>query len=62
MWNVDIQKININKIKHAQYNPRKDLKPGDAEYEKLKRSISRLGDVWLLGRHRLFCGDSGHSY
>lgn len=23
----------------ADYNPRKDLKPGDAEYEKLKRSI-----------------------
>ena len=26
----------------ADYNPRKDLKPGDAEYEKLKRSIEQL--------------------
>ena len=27
----------------ADYNPRKDLKPGDAEYEKLKRSIEQFG-------------------
>lgn len=29
----------------AAYNPRKDLKPGDAEYEKLKRSIEQFGYV-----------------
>lgn len=29
----------------AGYNPRKDLKPGDAEYEKLKRSIEQFGYV-----------------
>ena len=29
----------------ANYNPRKDLKPGDAEYEKLKRSIEQFGYV-----------------
>lgn len=29
----------------AEYNPRKDLKPGDAEYEKLKRSITEFGYV-----------------
>lgn len=29
----------------ADYNPRKDLKPGDEEYEKLKRSIERFGMV-----------------
>jgi len=29
----------------AVYNPRKDLKPGDAEYEKLKRSIEQFGYV-----------------
>ena len=27
----------------AAYNPRKDLKPGDREYEKLKRSITTYG-------------------
>lgn len=29
----------------ADYNPRKDLKPGDPEYEKLKRSIEQFGYV-----------------
>lgn len=29
----------------AKYNPRKDLKPGDAEYEKLKRSVEQFGYV-----------------
>lgn len=29
----------------ADYNPRKDLKPGDKEYEKLKRSITEFGYV-----------------
>ena len=29
----------------ADYNPRKDLKPGDSEYEKLKRSIEQFGYV-----------------
>ena len=29
----------------ATYNPRKDLKPGDPEYEKLKRSLDEFGYV-----------------
>lgn len=29
----------------AKYNPRKNLKPGDAEYEQLKRSIQEFGFV-----------------
>ena len=32
-------------IKPAEYNPRKDLAPGDFEYEKLKRSIETFGFV-----------------
>ena len=31
-----IEFIPIEKIKIAKYNPRKDLKPGDPEYKKLK--------------------------
>jgi DNA modification methylase len=30
----------------------------DAVPEAQKEPVSRLGDVWLLGRHRLMCGDS----
>ena len=36
---MEICKIDIDKLEPAYYNPRKDLKPGDPEYEKLKRSI-----------------------
>ena len=42
---MEIQKIKIDKLNPAKYNPRKDLQPGDAEYEKLKRSIETFGYV-----------------
>ena len=40
-----IEKKNIAGLLPAEYNPRKDLKPGDPEYEKLKRSIEQFGYV-----------------
>ena len=40
-----IEKKNTADLLPADYNPRKDLKPGDAEYEKLKRSIEEFGFV-----------------
>lgn len=40
-----IEKIEVSKLLPADYNPRKDLKPGDAEYEKLKRSLEEFGYV-----------------
>ena len=40
-----IEKKNTRDLLPAEYNPRKDLKPGDVEYEKLKRSISEFGYV-----------------
>ncbi|HOR78805.1 MAG TPA: ParB N-terminal domain-containing protein, partial [Anaerolineaceae bacterium] len=40
-----IEKIPAAKLNPAAYNPRKDLKPGDKEYEKLKRSIAEFGYV-----------------
>lgn len=42
---MNIQKLNVKKLNPAGYNPRKDLKPGDAEYEKLKRSVEEFGYV-----------------
>jgi len=38
---VIIEKINVGLVNVAKYNPRKDLQPGDAEYERLKRSVER---------------------
>jgi DNA modification methylase len=40
-----VQRIPVSRLKPAVYNPRKDLQPGDVEYEKLKRSIERFGFV-----------------
>jgi ParB-like chromosome segregation protein Spo0J len=42
---MEIQKISIDKLKPAKYNPRKNLKHGDPEYEKIKRSIQEFGYV-----------------
>ena len=33
-----VKKIPINKINPAPYNPRKDLQPGDPEYQKLLKN------------------------
>lgn len=30
---MQIEKRAVEELKAAEYNPRKDLKPGDAEYE-----------------------------
>jgi DNA modification methylase len=32
--------------------------PADAEPEAPRQSVTRSGDLWLLGEHRLLCGDS----
>lgn len=40
-----IERKNTAELLSAEYNPRKDLKPGDTEYEKLKRSIEQFGYV-----------------
>lgn len=42
---MKIEKLKVDQLLPADYNPRKDLKPGDAEYEKLKRSIEQFGYV-----------------
>ena len=42
---MNIEKKNVKDLLPADYNPRKDLKPGDPEYEKLKSSIEQFGYV-----------------
>ena len=42
---MTIEKFPVGQLLPADYNPRKDLKPGDAEYEKLKRSLEQFGYV-----------------
>ena len=42
---MKIEKIDINLLNSSEYNPRKDLKPEDIEYKKIKRSIKEFGYV-----------------
>ncbi len=42
---MDIKTLCIDEINPAVYNPRKDLKPGDPEYEKLRKSITEFDMV-----------------
>ena len=42
---MNLQRIPVSKLKPAKYNPRKDLKPGDPAYEKIKRSLHDFGYV-----------------
>ena len=58
---MNIQIIKIDKLIPATYNPRKDLKPGDAEYIKIKNSIENFGyvspliinkDMTVIGGHQ----------
>ena len=42
---MNIEKISVDKLLPAKYNPRKDLKPGDPEFEKLRRSVEEFGYV-----------------
>ena len=60
---MQIEKISISKLNPAQYNPRVRLQPGDAEYEKLKRSIQTFGyidpiiinaDGTIIGGHQRY--------
>ena len=61
---MEIRLIPVEQLKPAQYNPRKDLKPGDPAYEKIKRSMRDFGYVdpiiWnevtgnIVGGHQRF--------
>lgn len=41
MKKIIMKEMDIGQLKPARYNPRKNLQPGDAEYEALKKSIER---------------------
>lgn len=58
---LEIQRIETNKLIPATYNPRKDLKPEDTEYQKIKKSILEFGfvsplvvnkDMTVIGGHQ----------
>ena len=60
---MTFEKIGIQELIPAEYNPRKQLKSGDEEYEKIKNSITEFGfvepiivnaDKTIIGGHQRF--------
>lgn len=58
---MEFKRITISDLIPASYNPRKKLKPGDREYEKIKNSILEFGyvdpvivnkDLTVIGGHQ----------
>lgn len=61
MSEMQWQTLGLNTLRPAAYNPRKKLKPGDKEYEKIKNSILEFGyvepiivnyDMTVIGGHQ----------
>ena len=61
MKNAELKMLPVTDLKPAAYNPRKKLKPGDSEYEKIKNSIQEFGfadplvvnaDMTIIGGHQ----------
>lgn len=58
---AELKMLPVSVLKPAAYNPRKKLKPGDKEYEKIKNSIMEFGfadplvvnaDMTIIGGHQ----------
>jgi len=58
---MEFKKLPIDSLIPASYNPRKQLKPGDSEFEKIKNSITEFGyadpvivnkDLTVIGGHQ----------
>ena len=58
---AELKVLPVTVLKPAEYNPRKKLKPGDKEYEKIKNSIEEFGfadplvvnqDMTIIGGHQ----------
>lgn len=61
MKTAELKVLPVSVLKPAEYNPRKKLKPGDKEYEKIKGSIEEFGfadplvvnaDLTIIGGHQ----------
>ena len=61
MRTAELKVLPVSVLKPAEYNPRKKLKPGDKEYEKIRGSIEEFGfadplvvnaDMTIIGGHQ----------
>lgn len=54
---AELKMLPVSVLKPAAYNPRKKLKPGDKEYEKIKNSITEFGfaDPLVVNADTMMC-------
>lgn len=62
-FNLDLTGFDKSEIEKLLANadgsgPEEDDFDSDKALEEIKTPITQAGDIWLLGRHRLICGDS----
>lgn len=57
-YNLDIIGFSDEELDKLLAAPEEGKTDDDAAPEMLEQAISKPGDIWLLGNHRLLCGDS----
>ena len=65
-WNDEllIQELANIKLDMTEFNFEEPLLPSEDDFdissavESITEPVSKMGDIWLLGRHHLLCGDS----
>lgn len=73
-WDEELLKIELNQLNDLDFNlsltgfedieiknilkDEEEVEEDDFEMEMPQEPYSKLGDIWLLGQHRLMCGDS----
>jgi site-specific DNA-methyltransferase (adenine-specific) len=57
-FNIDILGFNDDFIKDLLFKENQGLTDEDDVPETSEQSITKLGDIWKLGNHKLICGDS----
>jgi hypothetical protein len=56
-FNVDLLGFDVDEIE-LMFDEPKEVEEDDFDEEPPENPISKRGDIWQLGRHRLMCGDS----
>jgi DNA modification methylase len=57
-FDLDLTAFNEDEINNFLFDEKEGLTDEDAVPETPEEPITKLGDIWKLGNHRLMCGDS----
>ena len=57
-FNLDLLGFNEDQLNEILFEEKQGLTDEDAVPEAPEETITKLGDIWILGNHRVMCGDS----